>query len=271
MRWRNVVRRLVVGVAWVAIQRALLVGHQLFHNACWSLRWLALERECEPTAYALTHRNQKQLAGWVAVVGDASIEAVMECLEELEEDKALRDHLRAGPREVARLADADVFYGSRVAAYVLTRLRRPRTVVESGVESGLVGCMVAAALERNAAEGHPGFYFGLDPYPGAGTLLSGRYERYGWILAGATLEALKEIEQVDLYLHSRRCSTEHEGREYETLQSRLTEDALVLSATAHATDALHDFALGSGRRYLHFAEEPHEHWYRGGGLGAAFL
>jgi hypothetical protein len=261
----------VFGIAWLAVQRAASVGAQVLRSSWWGLRWLILENERVPTAYALTERNRRQLAAFVAAIGELSMEAVLECIEELERDKALRDHLRGGPSEAARLANTDSHYGSRAAAYALTRLRRPRTVVETGVSDGLLGCVVAAALERNAAEGHPGFYFGLDPHPGAGRLLEGRYGRYGWIMAGAPLEALKEIEQVDLYLHSRRCSHEQEAREYETLQSRLAEDAIVLSRTANENDALYSFAIGHERSFLYFAEEPHEHWYRGGGLGASYL
>ncbi len=270
LRWCRGAQRLLLGVAWVALQRALSVGAQLLRNAWWGLRWLVLETEKVPTAYALTERNRRQLAAYVAAIGDLPMESVLECIEELEQDKALRDHLRAGPPEAARLANTDSHYGSRAAAYVLTRLRRPRTVVECGVADGLLGCVVGAALERNTAEGHPGFYFGLDPHPGAGRLLEGRYQRHGWIMAGAPLEALKEIERVDLFLHSRRCSHEHELREYETLKSRLSEDAIVLSSTAHENDALYAFALDHERNFLYFAEEPFEHWYRGGGLGAAF-
>lgn len=270
LRLRRAARRAVVSVALVGFQRAAGVGRQLVQNAWWSLRWLVFEREREPIAYALTARNRRHLGAFVATVGDCSIDSVEQYLAEIDTDKALRDHLRAGPREAARLASSRVLYGSRVAAYVLTRVRRPRTVVESGVGAGVVACMVAAALERNAAEGHPGFYFGLDPHFGSGRLLAGRYERYGWILAGAPQESLKELEEIDLFLHSRRCSREHEAREYETLAGRLSEGALVLSSTAHTSDALHDFALCNGRRFLHFAEEPHQHWYRGGGLGAGF-
>jgi len=271
LRWRRAAQRFVFGVAWLAVQRAVSVGAQLCRNAWWGLRWLVLENERTPNAYALTRRNRLQLAAFVAAIGDLQIEAVLECIEELEGDKALRDHLRGGPPESSRLANTDSHYGRRAAAYALTRLGRPRTVVETGVSDGLLGCVVAAALERNAAEGHPGFYFGLDPHPGAGRLLEGRYERHGWILAGAPLEALKEIEQVDLYVHSRRCSLEQEAREYETLQSRLSEGAVVLSSTAHENDALYDFTLARDRHYLYFAEEPFEHWYRGAGLGASFL
>ena len=166
---------------------------------------------------------------------------------------------------------------------LLEALKLVRVLVEAGlgfvellavradVDAGLVACVVVSALERNAAEGQPGFYFGLDSHAGAGRLLSGRYERHGWILAGAPLEALKEIEQVDLYFHSRSCSYEQESREYDTLVSRLSEDALVVSSTAHQTDALYDFAAASNRGYLFFAEEPEAHWYRGGGLGTAFV
>ena len=248
---------------------ATAVGH-VARTAWRTLGWLWWEDECEPAAYALTPRNRRQLAAWLATLADTRIEQVQALVEELEDDKALRDHLRAGPRDEVGVARADPEYGRWAAAYVLTRLRRPRVVVESGVGAGLGACVVASALERNTAEGHPGFYYGLDPRLGAGRLLRGRFERYGWILAGSPIESLKELDSVDLYLYSRPRSETQEGREYETLAGRLAEDAMLLGATAHQSDALFDFAVQSGRRYLYFAEEPADHWYRGSGLGAAF-
>jgi hypothetical protein len=44
----------------------------------------------------------------------------------------------------------------------------------------------------------------------------------------------------------------------------------VLSDNADCTDELLKFALGTGRRFLFFAEKPKNHWWPGDGIGVAF-
>jgi predicted O-methyltransferase YrrM len=100
--------------------------------------------------------------------------------------------------------------------------------------------------------------------------LSGRYARFGRILTGDSIECLKRVERIDLFVQDSDHSADYEAREYETIESRLCEGAVVLSDNAHVTDALLQFGRRTGRRYLFFAERPANHWYRGSGIGALF-
>jgi predicted O-methyltransferase YrrM len=261
-----------VGPVLVWLYRVGLVARDLARRALVACRWLARSREITNFTYELAPRNRRQLAAFLVAVTGASETRVLELMRELEEDQELRDHVRQATAAHADhvFADAEPRYGRRAGWYVLARLLRPRVVVESGVDKGLGACVLAAALERNAQEGHPGFYYGLDVNPASGYLLQGRYERFGWMLLGDSIESLKELEEIGLFVQDSDHSETHEAREYETLESRLTEDAVVLSDNAHVTDALHDFADRTGRRFLYFAEDPADHWYAGAGIGAAW-
>ncbi len=270
--WRRVARRRGLGPALIAAWRVVLVLRHLGRQSWLALRWLVRSREVTDFTYALTARNRGQLAAYLAEVAGAPLDDVLARMRELEEDMALRDHLsRVTADHPDRVfADAMPGYGRRLGWYVLVRLLRPRVIVESGVDKGLGACVLTAALVRNSAEGHPGFYYGLDVDPAAGWLLTGDYARHGWLLVGNSIESLKEIDEIDLFVQDSDHSALHEAREYETLESRLTEGALVLADNAHVTQELFEFARRTGRRFLYFAEEPEEHWYRGGGIGAAF-
>ncbi len=71
--------------------------------------------------------------------------------------------------------------------------------------------------------------------------------------------------QMDLFVSLSQA--EHEAREFEILQSRLTANAIVLSDNSHATTELANWSLQNGRRFMYFAEEPLNHWYQGAGIG----
>jgi len=239
-------------------------------------RWWWHSREVTNFTYALSPRNEEQLAAFLAAVTGAELERVFALMDELAGDTALRDGLRAatvsGPD--ACTSDAEPRYGRRIGWYVLVRLLRPRVVVESGVDKGLGACVLATALARNAAEGHPGLYTGIDPNPAAGRLfadaLAPDVRGRGRILRGDSLERLREIEGIDLFVHDSDHSAGHEDAEYALLEERLSEHAVVLSDNAHVTDCLLRFARRTKRRYLFFAERPRDHWHPGAGIGAAF-
>lgn len=137
-----------------------------------SARWLLASREHHNYTYELTKLSRSHLAWFVSVVCDLPVTQVRSYLEEIESDEALRRHIAAATGSAARrgLADKQVRYARRIGWYAIVRARRPGHIVETGVDKGLGSCVLAAALLRNAAEGHPGRVSSIDINPEAGYL-----------------------------------------------------------------------------------------------------
>jgi predicted O-methyltransferase YrrM len=268
---RRLARLPVVGPALLAAWRARIAGRHVVREARLAWRWWRDSREITNFTYDLTPRNLRHLAAFLAQASGAELSRVQALMRELDEDEALHAHVRratlASPD--VQHADACPRYGRRVGWYALVRLLRPRLVVETGVDKGLGACVLTAALLRNAAEGAPGRYLGIDRNPQAGWLLSGPWSRAGRVVHGDSLEELARLEGIDFLLHDSDHTPEHEAREYAVALPRLSDGGVVVSDNAHAGDALWRFASETKRRYLYFAEEPRAHWYRGGGIGLA--
>jgi predicted O-methyltransferase YrrM len=233
-----------------------------------SVRWLVRSREHTNFTYELTPLNTSYLAWWVADVSEISVSRARQYLEEVYQDADLAAHVAASTAASARrgLADRELHLHKRAGWYALVRALRPDHVVETGTDKGLGSVVLAAALLRNAA----GRLTTLDINPAAGYLLSGRYAAVTDIRIGDSVTTLRHLESpVDLFLHDSWHTREHELAEYDAVTPHLSENALVLSDNAHSTDALATWAESTGRRFSYFQEVPANHWYPGGGIGAA--
>lgn len=236
-------------------------------------RWLLTSRETTNFTYDLEDRNRRYLAAQLADILEIGYEEALDHILELEQDDALREHIRSSTRAAARAdtADPEARFGRRLGWYVFARVLKPRVVVETGVEKGLGACVLTAALKRNAAEGHAGVYYGTDLDPGAGFLLIGDYARFGKILRGDSLESLRKLDEtIDLFINDSDHSVAYEAQEYEAIAARLSERAVILGDNAHCTDALLEFSLRTGRQFVFFQEKPQRHWYPGAGIGISF-
>lgn len=238
-----------------------------------SLHWLLNSREHHNYTYDLTRRNDEHLAWFLSGVTGATASEIRYWLQEVEHDNALRATLAKGIATGPRrgLADRTVRYGRRIGWYACVRALKPSHVVESGIDKGLGSCLIAAALQRNAAEGHPGRLSALDINPDAGYLIQGRYREFVDIVVADSLESIPALTvPVDLFIHDSWHSTEHEAAEFELVEDKLTEPALLLADNAAETDVLIRHAEKTGRRFLYFQEVPDRHWHPGDGTGIAW-
>jgi predicted O-methyltransferase YrrM len=194
-------------------------------------------------------------------------------LDELDDDQILHGHIKmtTATSPYARIADPEPRYGRRAGWYAIARLMKPTVVVETGVDKGLGACVLTAALLLNTEEGHPGHYFGTDINQRAGYLLTGRYAEAGKIIYGDSLGSLANLsEPIDLFINDSDHSTEYERLEYEEVRDRLGSGAIVLGDNSDFSPELLNIAQETGRRFLLFNEQPKNHWYRGGSIGACF-
>ena len=235
-------------------------------------RWLMTSRESTNYTYELTATSQARLCSFVAQTLGVEARLASETITELRDDAALAAHIAEVTRRSAfrRVSDPVARYGRRAGWYAFVRLTRPRLVVESGLDKGLGACVLAAALLRNAEEGDPGRYLGLDIDPSAGWLLTGRYAEVATIEYGDSITSLRRlVETVDLFIHDSNHEPMYERAEYLAVSPKLSEPAVIVSDNAHATDELERFAIATSRSFDFWREEP-DHWYPGGGIGVAW-
>ena len=253
--------------------RAKLAVSSLASPAANIARWTLSSREYTNFTYDLDERNRTYLAHFLSVATGRTVSDMLGYFAELEGDEQLRGHIRDTIRgsELRGVCDEEPRYGRRLGWYALVRATKPTVVVETGVDKGLGSCVLAAALLRNAQEGRPGTYFGLDINPDAGLLFKAPYDACGRIVYDDSLATLRAFEQpIDLFINDSDHSAEHEAREYELVARKLSERAFVIGDNAHTNTVLADFALAHRRRFLFFKDQPKNHWYGGAGIGLAF-
>ncbi|NEP42467.1 MAG: class I SAM-dependent methyltransferase, partial [Okeania sp. SIO2H7] len=149
--------------------------------------------------------------------------------------------------------------------------KKPKIVVETGVDKGLGSVILAAALMKNAEEGFDGHIYGTDINPEAGYLLTKPYDSYGTILYGDSIESLKSLDsEIDILISDSNHKSGYEFQEYETVERQLKKGFLLLSDTAHDSSTLMKFAESRNLKFLYFQEEPKNTWIPGCGIGVAY-
>ena len=125
-------------------------------------RWLLTSKETTNFTYDLEETNKRYLASLIADITNQRYDVIMAYIRETETDNELRTHISDSTQknDLAFIADEEVRFGRRVGWYALTRVLKPKIVIETGVDKGLGACLLTAALKRNAQEGHEGRYFG---------------------------------------------------------------------------------------------------------------
>jgi predicted O-methyltransferase YrrM len=267
------VRVPLLGLVLLTIFRAKTAFGYFLRPLFAVIKWLVTSKEITNYTYNLEENNKRYLASLIADIVNIQFSKVMEYIREIEEDEELRIHIADATARSnwSFMADGEARYCRRVGWYAIARALKPKSIVETGVDKGLGACVLTAALRRNGGEGYEGRYYGTDIDPKAGYLLSGAYADWGSILYGDSIESLQKLDGViDLFINDSDHSADYEGREYETVASRLSARAIILGDNSHCTDKLLDFSLKTNRHFIFFQEKPIDHWYAGGGIGISF-
>lgn len=269
----TVVRIPILGCLILFFYRALLSFRQALKPLGTAVRWLFTSRETTNFTYDLELDSKRYLASMIADVTAKPHSEILGYIAELENDPDLREHIvsETAASDFSHIADANACFGRRIGWYAFVRALKPKVVVETGVDKGLGACVLTAALMRNRQEGFKGRYFGTDINSAAGYLLSGPYAELGTILYGDSIESLRKIEeQIDLFINDSDHSADYEAEEYEVIEDKLSEQAVIIGDNAHISNRLLEFALKTERHFLYYQEKPVNHWYPGAGIGAAF-
>jgi len=239
-------------------------------------KWLETSDETSNFTYELN--NLHHLKGWLACVTGADLGVCDSVVQEIIDDDLLIDLLIKTSIDRGAFTSANrlkihraALYGRRIGWYGVVRIKKPATVVETGVDQGLGSAILCRALMRNAEEGIRGKYLGTDIDPSTGYLLSGPLSEFGQIAYGDSIATLSTMSsEVGVFINDSDHSADYEAREYAAIAHLLTRNSIILGDNSHVTDKLYQFALQTDRRFLHFAERPADHWYPGAGIGAAF-
>lgn len=253
--------------------RSKIALHHIARQAIYLINWLTKSKEITNYTYDLTDDNKRYLGSLLSDILNVRFEQIMSYIDELENNRELRQHIQAAIKhsDYSYVADTEVRYGRRLGWYAFARAMKPRVIVETGVDKGLGSCVLTAALKKNQEEGHEGRYFGTDINPKAGYLLSDTYAGYGSILYGDSVESLNGLNaSIDLFINDSDHSADYEAEEYQTIVHKLSVDAIILGDNSHATGKLLSFSLAMDRRFVFFQERPREHWYPGAGIGISF-
>lgn len=250
--------------------RAGQVGSHLVHESVNSAKWLGRSKEYTNYTYKLSSLNVEHLAWWVVAVSGSRISDSRQWVSECLNDIAMQDYIRnlTLRSDRAGLADLEVRVSRRAGWYALIRALRPSFVVETGTDKGLGSVVIQSALIRNAH----GSLLTVDINTDSGYLLRGKYGDGVDAVIGDSIATLSNLNRtVDFFIHDSDHSREHEVAEYLAIEPHLSPVAAILSDNSHVTDALPLWAESHGWNFLHFQEQPVDHWYRGAGIGAAWM
>ena len=237
-------------------------------NLAFMVKWIFKDTEDSNFYYKLDDRNKLHLVSVMTYVTGLKNQEIQSYLNEIEEDVNLKHEIENFLKDADYGKDIVVEFGRRIGWYILVRSQKPRIIVETGVDHGVGSLVLTSALLRNKGEGFSGFYYGTDINKDSGKLLRGKYAEFGKILFGDSITTLSKFEEkIDLFINDSDHSADYESKEYEVVAPKLSRNAIILGDNSHATNALYDFSLKTGRNFLFFKEMPTNHWYPGAGIG----
>lgn len=271
--FRPILRQLKRVRAINAIRRVSYASSYFNYRYGQILSWSINSKEDTNYTYPITQDNILYLANTIAVVLNKEVAEILSYISEAENNQELKKHIISETQKSEEGFNADnrCDFGRRLGWYAFTRALKPKVVVETGVDKGLGGVLLCAALLKNREEGFEGQYFGTDINTIAGYLISGKYATVGKMLYGDSIESLKKFEQkIDLFINDSDHSADYEYQEYVTIKDKISDNAIILGDNAHCTNKLVLFSGETNRKFLFFKEEPKAHWYPGSGIGISY-
>lgn len=249
------------------IRIGIILNYNLI-NLKRTITWLFTSREFTNFLYEITSLNRNQMIGGISSITGNSITEVEEIFKEIENDKQFRINLDNKAKNTPRHNELlfPIPWARRIVWYCLIRITKPGTVVETGTEKGLGSLIIQRALDVN----NYGKLYTLDLDKFAGSLLDSSDKDKISLLIGDSVQSINSINEIDFFIHDSDHSAEHEKKELEAIEGKLSSNAFVLSDNSHVTNELYNWSKKMGRKYVFIKEVPKDHWYGGGGVGISY-
>lgn len=237
------------------------------------LKWMYLSNEDTNFTYNLTDKNKLELLKTIESCLNVPFNQLEKYLDEILNDEKLKFFLerKIEDSKSRNFADKNFHFSRRLGWYIITRVLKPKVLIETGVDKGVGSVILCAALLRNKDEGFLGRYYGTDINYEAGYLLGEKYKSVGEIIYGDSIVSLNKFDKkIDLFINDSDHSPSYEYQEYQTIKNKLNPGAIILGDNSHVTDELLKFSIENDRMFIFFKEEPKDHWYPGAGIGISF-
>ena len=232
-----------------------------------SITWLLKSSEFTNYNYDISKLNRNYLVSFIAYITKKNFDEINALFLEIENNERFKEYLTAQISTIKRKYELpkQVFFARRLGWYALVRILKPALVVETGTDKGLGTLLIAQALKENGS----GKVYSVDLDPFSGALINesdwGNIE----LLRGNSLEQLKSIKNIDMFIHDSDHSKHHEFMEFESITNNLTKNAIVISDNSQFTEALLEWSKINNRNFIFFKEESKNHWYPGDGIGVS--
>lgn len=230
-----------------------------------SFRWALLSRDATPRSYDTGRQNQIELCSTISAVSGRPLAELISYANEILNDSEMAEHVKRTVRDVPeRWSHDDNFrLGRRLSNYLLVRSLRPRLVVEAGVDRGLGALIICRALERNAQDGAPGDYLGIEHNQDRDPFLYSRYaKKTGHIVYGDSAEILSEFRQSpDLIIHDTNTNMDHVRHQVSGILKCANDRTVIISSWV--LSPFLGMALHLGWSFLTHQDKALNHWYDG--------
>jgi hypothetical protein len=248
---------------WITKYRNLRgSGRPLLADRMLGLWHVLFDPEVESYTYDVA--NEHELADQLGHIFGVPPTEVLAYFQETHEDAELNRKLQRRVRW--RFATKHRLpLGNRGIWYAVVRIRKPRTVVETGMLMGLGSLALLRALERNAEEGHPGELVSVDLDPGAGWLVP-RHLRHRWTkllgMSGEVLPGALEPNTVGVFIQDTAHTYENQRAEFGIALEYADDPIVLLDSGGGQTSVLQEICQFHGAERNSLSPRPVRHIYR---------
>jgi hypothetical protein len=265
--FRNLILSTGIGLALLMPLRLInaINTSNIISKICAIILWIFKSREYGGSNYITEPDNQIELCYIIANISNRRIEEIISYRDELAEDDEIKFKImeRISNSNEKYFHDPVLRIGKRLKFYLLVRALRPQLTIEAGVDRGLGALIIDRALQRNASEGYPGRYLGIEINRDKNILfIESVKPKFGTILFGDSVNEIDKIEEkIDLFFHETLSNSEHVKKQLTLVRNKMSDKGVI--TTPWSNYDILQFSIDSGMNLLAHRDRPKIHWHDG--------